>query len=116
LATAAGQAALQCGRGAAPTGAGDENLRQYKLGEPLANPRRKKGGRWSLSFTGGGEDTAAAKNRGGGNGEWEVLKRVCLQEVGKGASRSSSTTLNSHQEREGGVGRRRDHVAAGACH
>jgi hypothetical protein len=37
LATAAGQAALQCGRGAAPKGAGDENLRRYKLGEPLAN-------------------------------------------------------------------------------
>jgi hypothetical protein len=55
-----------------------------------------------LSFTGGDEDTAEAKNRGGGNGEWGVLECVCLQEVGKGASRSSSTPLNSHQEREGG--------------
>jgi hypothetical protein len=88
---------------------------QYKLDEPLANQKRTKEGR-SLSFTGGDEDTAAAKNRGGGNGEWRVLERVCLQEVGKGASRSSSTTLNSHQEREGGEGRRRDHETAGACH
>jgi hypothetical protein len=116
LATAVGRAALWCGRGAGPTGAGDENLRQYKLGEPLANPRRKKEGRQSLSFTSDGEDTAAAKNRGIGNGEWEVLERVCLQKVGKGASRSSSTTLNSHQEGEGGETRRRDHAAAGACH
>jgi hypothetical protein len=56
--------------GAAPTGPGDENLQQHELDEPLANPRRKKEGRRSWSFTGGDEDTAAAKNRGGGNGEW----------------------------------------------
>jgi hypothetical protein len=56
--------------GAAPTGPGDENLQQPELDEPLANPRRKKEGRRSLSFTGSDEDAAAAKNRGGGNGEW----------------------------------------------
>jgi hypothetical protein len=46
-------AALRCGRGAAPTGAGDENLRQHKFGEPLANPRSKERERRSQSFTGG---------------------------------------------------------------
>jgi hypothetical protein len=63
-----GSAVLRCGRGAAPTGAGDENLRQHKFGEPLANPGSKKGERWSQSFTGGDEFTAAARNRGGGKG------------------------------------------------
>jgi hypothetical protein len=47
-----------------------------------------------LSFTGGGEEQGRRQWRIG------VLERVYLQEVGKGASRSSSTTLNSHPERE----------------
>jgi hypothetical protein len=51
-------------------GPGDENLQQHELDEPLANPRRRKEGQRSLSFTGGDEDTVAAKNRGGDNGEW----------------------------------------------
>jgi hypothetical protein len=59
LATAAGRAALRCGRGAAPTGPGDENLQQPELDEPLANPRRKKEGLRRLSFTGGDEFTTA---------------------------------------------------------
>jgi hypothetical protein len=63
-----GSAALRCGQGAAPTGARDENLRQHKFGEPLANPRSKEGERRSQSFTGGDEFTAEARNRGGGKG------------------------------------------------
>jgi hypothetical protein len=63
-----GSAALRCGRGAAPTGAGDVNLRQHKFGEPLENPRSKKGERRSQSFTGGDEFTAAARNRGDSKG------------------------------------------------
>jgi hypothetical protein len=70
LATAAGRAALQCDRGRGSYGPGDENLQQPELDEPLVNPRRKKEGRRRLSFTGGDEDTAAAKNRDGGKGEW----------------------------------------------
>jgi hypothetical protein len=64
-----GSAALRCDRGAAPTGAEEENLRQHKLDKPLANPRIKKEERRSQSFTGGDEFTAAARNRGGGVGE-----------------------------------------------
>jgi hypothetical protein len=63
-----GSAALRCGWGTAPTGAGDVNLRQHKFGEPLANPRSKKGERRSQSFTGGDEFTAVARNRGDGKG------------------------------------------------
>jgi hypothetical protein len=70
LATAAGRAALRCGRGAAPTGLGDENLQQSELDEPLVNPRRKKEGRRRLSFTGSDEfTTAVAGTRGGDAGE-----------------------------------------------
>jgi hypothetical protein len=39
LATAAGRAVLRCGRGAAPTGSGDENLQPIELDEPLVNPK-----------------------------------------------------------------------------
>jgi hypothetical protein len=49
-------------------GLGVNNLRRDKLGEPLANQKRKKEGRRGLSFTGGSYDTAAARNTGGGNG------------------------------------------------
>jgi hypothetical protein len=42
LATAAGWAALRRGRGAAPTGSGDENLQPIELDEPLVNPKRRK--------------------------------------------------------------------------
>jgi hypothetical protein len=55
--------------GAAPTGAGDENLRHHKLDEPLANPRTKKEERQSQFFTGGKEITTTARNRGGGAGK-----------------------------------------------
>jgi hypothetical protein len=73
---AAGRAALRCGRGAASTGSRDENLRQSELDEPLVNPKRRKEGRWRLSFTGGDEiTTAAAGTRGGDAGEL-VLERV----------------------------------------
>jgi hypothetical protein len=66
LATAAGRAALRCDRGRGSYGPGDENLQQPELDEPLVNPRRKKEGRWRLSFTGGDEfTTAAARTRGG---------------------------------------------------
>jgi hypothetical protein len=67
LATAAGRAALRCGRGAAPTGSGDENLQPIELDEPLVNPKRRKEGRRRLSFTGGDDCMAAtAGTRGGG--------------------------------------------------
>jgi hypothetical protein len=73
---AAGRAALRCGRGAAPTGSGDENLQQSELDEPLVNPKRRKEGRRRLSFTGGDEiTTVAAGTRGGDAGEL-VLERV----------------------------------------
>jgi hypothetical protein len=73
---AVGRAALRCGRGAASTGSRDENLRQSELDEPLVNPKRRKEGRWRLSFTGGDEiTTAAAGTRGGDAGEL-VLERV----------------------------------------
>jgi hypothetical protein len=76
LATAAGRAALRCGRGAAPTGSGDENLQQSELDEPLVNPKRRKEGWRRLSFTGGDEiRTAATGTRGGDAGEL-VLERV----------------------------------------
>jgi hypothetical protein len=87
LATAAGRAALRCGRGAAPTGLRDENLHQFELDEPLLNPRRKKEGRWRLSFTGGDEiTTAAAETRGCDAGEL-VLERVrwCAEKAKGGA-------------------------------
>jgi hypothetical protein len=45
LAMAAGRAALRRGRGAAPTGSGDENLQPIELDEPLVNPKRKEEGR-----------------------------------------------------------------------
>jgi hypothetical protein len=82
LATAAGWAALRCGRGTAPTGPGDENLQQPELDEPLVNPRRKKEGRRRLSFTGSDEfTTAAAGTRGGapvelGSSAWSGVLRV----------------------------------------
>jgi hypothetical protein len=69
LATAAGRAALRRGRGAAPTGSGDENLQPIELDEPLVNPKRRKGRRWRWSFTCGDECTTAAGTRGGGAGE-----------------------------------------------
>jgi hypothetical protein len=70
LATAAGRAALRCGRGAALTGSGDEDLQQSGLDEPLVNPKRRKEGRRRLSFTGSDDCTAAtAGTRGGGTGE-----------------------------------------------
>jgi hypothetical protein len=69
LATAAGRATLRCGRGAAPTGSGVENLQPIELDEPLVNPKRRKEGRRGLSFTGGDNCTAAAGTRGGGAGE-----------------------------------------------
>jgi hypothetical protein len=76
LATAAGRAALRCGRGAAPTGSGDENLQQSELDEPLVNPKRRKEGWRRLSFTGGDEiRTAATGTRGGDAGEL-VIERV----------------------------------------
>jgi hypothetical protein len=50
----------------APGGLGVNKLRWDKLGEPLANQKGKKEGRRGLSFTGGSDDTAAARNRGGG--------------------------------------------------
>jgi hypothetical protein len=87
LATTAGRAALRCGRGAAPTGSGDENLQQSELDEPLVNPRRKKEGRRRLPFTGGDEfTTAAAGTRGGDAGEL-VLERVswCAEKAKGGA-------------------------------
>jgi hypothetical protein len=70
LATVAGRAALRCDRGRGSYGPGDENLQEPELDEPLVNPRRKKEGWWRLSFTGGNEDTAAAKNRDDDKGEW----------------------------------------------
>jgi hypothetical protein len=76
LAMAAGRAALRCGRGAAPTGLGDENLQQFELDEPLVNPRRKKEGRRRLSFTCGDEFTTAAAGTRGGNAGELVLERV----------------------------------------
>jgi hypothetical protein len=67
---AAGRAALRCDRGRGSYGSEDENLQQSELDEPLVNPRRKKEGRWRLSFTGGDEfTTAAAGTRGGDAGE-----------------------------------------------
>jgi hypothetical protein len=42
LATATGRTALRCGRGAAPTGAGDDNLRQYKLGDPWRTKEKER--------------------------------------------------------------------------
>jgi hypothetical protein len=69
LGNSGGSAALRCGRGAAPTGAGDENLQQHKLDKPLENPRIKKEEWRSQSFTSGDEFTTAARNRGSGNGE-----------------------------------------------
>jgi hypothetical protein len=75
LATAAGRASLRCGRGAAPTGSGDEDLQQSELDEPLVNPKRRKEGRRRLSFTGGEFTTAAAGTRGGDAGE-SVLEQV----------------------------------------
>jgi hypothetical protein len=87
LATAAGRAALRCGRGVAPTGPGDENLQQSELDEPLVNPRRRKEGRRRLSFTGGGVfTTAAAGTRGGDAGDL-VLERVrwCAEKAKGGA-------------------------------
>jgi hypothetical protein len=86
----------------APGGLGVNNLRRDKLGESLANQKRKKEGRRGLSFTGGSDDTAAAGNRGSNNGGREVLERVCLQSESKGKSRSSGSSLNSNPE-----GRRR---------
>jgi hypothetical protein len=83
----------------APGGLGVNNLRLDKLGEPLANQKRKKEGRRDLSFTGGSDDTAAARNRGGSKGERGVLERVCLRCESKGKSRSSGSSLNSNQER-----------------
>jgi hypothetical protein len=58
------------------TGTGDVNLRQHKFGEPLANPRSKKGERRSQSFTGGDEFTAAARNRGDNKGGRVARARV----------------------------------------
>jgi hypothetical protein len=87
LATVAGRAALRCGRGAAPTGSGDENLQQSELDEPLVNPRRKRERRWRLSLTGGDEfTTAAAGTRGGDAGDL-VLERVrwCAERAKGGA-------------------------------
>jgi hypothetical protein len=69
LGNGGGSTALRCGRGAAPTGAGDENLRLHKLDKPLANTRVKKEERRSQSLTGGYEFTTAARNRGSGVGE-----------------------------------------------
>jgi hypothetical protein len=69
LATAAGRAALRCGRGAAPMGSGDENLQPIELDEPLVNPKRRKGKRRRWSFTGGDECTTATETRGGEAGE-----------------------------------------------
>jgi hypothetical protein len=83
----------------APGGIGVNNMRRDKLGEPLANQKRKKEGRRDLSFTGGSNDTTAARNRGGGKGERGVLERVCLRCESKGKSRSSGSSLNSNQER-----------------
>jgi hypothetical protein len=74
LATAAGRAALRCGRGAAPTGSGDENLQQSELDEPLVNPKRRKEGRRRLSFTGGDENTTAAAGTRGGDAAELVLE------------------------------------------
>jgi hypothetical protein len=86
LATAAGRAVFRRGRGATPTGPGDENLLQPELDEPLVNPRRKKEGRRRLSFTGGDEFTTAAGTRGGDAGEL-VLERVrwCVEKAKGGA-------------------------------
>jgi hypothetical protein len=75
LATAAGRAALRCGRGAAPTGFGDENLQPIELDEPLVNPKRRKEGWRGLSFTGGDDCMAAAGTRGGCASEL-VLKQA----------------------------------------
>jgi hypothetical protein len=41
----------------APGGLGVNNLWRDKLGEPLANQKRKKEGRRGLSFTGDSDDT-----------------------------------------------------------
>jgi hypothetical protein len=87
LATAAGWAALRCGRGAAPTGPGDENLQQSELDEPLVNPKRRKEGQQRLFFTGGDEfTTATAGTRGGDAGDL-VLERVrwCAERAKGGA-------------------------------
>jgi hypothetical protein len=59
LATAAGRAALRCGRGVAPMGSGDEDLQQTGLDEPLVNPKRRKERRRRLSFTSGDDCTTA---------------------------------------------------------
>jgi hypothetical protein len=69
LATAAGRAALRCGRGAAPTGSEDANLQPNELDEPLVNPKRREGRRQRWSFTDGDACTAASGTRGGGAGE-----------------------------------------------
>jgi hypothetical protein len=53
----------------APGGLRVNNLRRDKLGEPLANQKRKKERRWVLSFTSSSDDTAAVRNRGGDVGE-----------------------------------------------
>jgi hypothetical protein len=60
-----------------------------------------------LSFTGGDEDTAAAKNRGGGNGEWGCSS-ACggVLRVQRGAQELERELKKQH--REGGEGRRED--------
>jgi hypothetical protein len=87
LATAADRAALRCGRGAAPTGSGDENLQQSELDEPLVNPKRRKEGRRRLSFTGGSVFTTAASGTRGGDAGDLVLERVrwCTERAKGGA-------------------------------
>jgi hypothetical protein len=101
LATAVGRAALRCGRGRGSYSPGDENLQQPELDEPLVNPRRKKEGRRRLSFTGGDEDTAAAKNRAAMESEG-ARARVVVCCGCKEGRRSSSTSLNRSIEREAG--------------
>jgi hypothetical protein len=64
----------------------------------LANSRNKREERRGLSFTGGDEDTAAARNRGGDAGEIGAQVRVQVRYECKGESVSLSSNLNSNKE------------------
>jgi hypothetical protein len=53
VATTVGRAALRCDRGAAPKGAGDENLRHGRLHEHQLKHQRERKGEEGKFFTGG---------------------------------------------------------------
>jgi hypothetical protein len=115
LGNGGGSAALWCGRGAAPTGAGDENLRQHKLDKPWRTQESRNKSSRAIPSPVATNSQRRRRTEAAVYGKIGAQVHVVVCFECKGVSRSSSSSLNrnSGRERRGEAERSR---GGSACH